>query len=486
MSQNSFPCTCCGTLLEFAEDTDLRECSACGTVNARPRSTGDALVTLQRAIEQRRACDFHNAELSYQQVLLFRPDEHEALWGRLLCHYGVEYVEDPATRRRMPTVRTVRPKPIQEQADFVKACEFAPEAVREQYRQAAAYIDDAQAEIRQKARTCQPYDVFLCHKTTRPGSHDYTQDFHRATQLYHFLKDQGMRVFFAPECLQSAAGSNYEAGIYHALQTARVMLLVCSQTDYLTSAWVRSEWTRFLDLMDEDPTRQIVPLLYDHFSPSALPPQFIFRRIQGLDMTDINAPQTLVNLVAGAMGTGVREKAVDTPVATRVDAQILAPLLPKAAPVEEHPKTAAPEQRTSTNTITVTFPEAHPLRPNVKEFALNGATDAPDKIQPGEVITLEETEETTLAVLNRSSHRRSRIKTAIVFVTFILACVIMGVPLYVWGGMLIGGTLALPMILSTISQSAELLSFSAVPGSSYALYWEAKVGGQPQLKVRQS
>ena len=341
MSTKALSCSCCGTLLAFAEDVAIIECPACGTSCATPHATGDMLLTLQRAVEQRLACDFHNAELSYQQVLLFRPDEHEALWGRLLCHYGVEYVEVPATRRRMPTVRTVRPKPMQEQADFIKACEFAPEAVREQYRRSAAYIDDAQAEIRQKARACQPYDVFLCHKTTRPGSHEYTQDFHRATQLYHFLKDQGVRVFFAPECLQGAAGSNYEAGIYHALQTSRVMLMVCSQADYLTSAWVRSEWTRFLDLTDEDPSRQIVPLLYDHFSPSELPPQFIFRRIQGLDMTAITAPQTLVRIVMEAIASGTDadpapQPSPVAPVAPAAGAQI--PMRAEAVSVPKAPE----------------------------------------------------------------------------------------------------------------------------------------------------
>ena len=301
MSQITISCTCCGSVLTLEEDVNVRECPACGTSNARPKVTGDSLLTLQRATEQRLACDFHNAELSYQQVLLYRPDEHEALWGRLLCRYGVEYVEDPATKRRMPTVHTVQMKPLQAQPDFVKACKLAPAPIRAQYELDAAYIDDAQAEIRQKAKSCKPYDVFLCHKTTKPGSKDKTEDFHRATQLYHFLKDQGVKVFFAPECLQDAAGANYEAGIYHALHTAKMMLLICSEPEYLTSPWVRSEWSRFLDIIEQEPEKQIVPLLYDHFDPDDLPPQFLFGNIQGMDMSDINAPQRLTRIVLKAV-----------------------------------------------------------------------------------------------------------------------------------------------------------------------------------------
>ena len=204
-----------------------------------------------------------------------------------------------------------RPPPLQEQPDFLSACEFAPDAVRARYEQDAAYIDDAQSRIRELAASCQPYDVFLCHKTTGEGGVK-TEDFHRATQLYHFLKDQGMRVFFAPESLAAAAGANYEAGIYHALHTARTMLVVCSKAEYLSSPWVRSEWSRFLELADADANRHLVPLLYNHFSSSNLPAPFRYRKLQGLDMTDINAPQTLLQIVGSTLP---QEQAPAAPVA---------------------------------------------------------------------------------------------------------------------------------------------------------------------------
>lgn len=297
MSTKALPCSCCGYLLTIPEDAPAFPCPACGTLNARPRSTGDTLTTLERATRQRLACDFAAAEASYQQVLLVNPDEHEALWGRLMCHYGVEYVEDPASGRRLPTVHCVQRKPLQVQADFIAACEYAPPSVRAQYQREAAYIDDVQADIRRLAESCEPYDVFLCHKTTKPGTDEKTEDFYYATQLYHYLKDHGVRVFFAPECLHSVAGANYEAGIYHALETSRVMLVVCANEEHLTSAWVRSEWSRFMEMMDEDEDRRLVPLLYNHFHFSQLPQHFRIRKLQSMDMTDISASQNLLKLL---------------------------------------------------------------------------------------------------------------------------------------------------------------------------------------------
>ena len=299
MDSIAHSCTCCKFPFQFPAGSSVIECPACGTMNARPHVTGAALENLQRATDLRLACEFDKAEESYLRVLQDAPAEHEALWGRLLCHYGVEYVEEEATGRRHPVVHIIRSKPMQEQSDFRIACENAPEEVRRQYARDAAYIDDTQAAIHKLNASAKPYDVFLCHKTTKPGSSEKTQDFVEATRLYHFLEKNGIRTFFAPECLQAAAGSNYEAGIYHALSTARTMLVLCSDQTYLNSTWVHSEWSCYLEMADQQGGKQLIPLLYDHFSASALPAAFRMRSLQGMDMTRITAAQTLLEVLQG-------------------------------------------------------------------------------------------------------------------------------------------------------------------------------------------
>ncbi len=120
--------------------------------------------------------------------------------------------------------------------------------------------------------------------------------------MYQLLTAKGYRVFFAPTSLASVAGANYEAGIYHALHTAKVMLLVCSDAAHLVSPWVQSEWSRFLSLMNVDPDRRLVPLLYEHFSPSRLPEQLVYRNLQGLDMGQLNAKDNLLGLLQEVVG----------------------------------------------------------------------------------------------------------------------------------------------------------------------------------------
>ena len=301
MSRNSLRCTNCGG--HPVPKDGVYRCPHCGKQYDPPRSRGDALKTLQHAIDLRMARDFHRAEEYYDKVLLVTPEEAEALWGRLLCHYGVEYVEDPATKKKLPTVHTVRELAMQDHPDFLDACKYATsEALRKEYEQQAAYIDNVQAQIRHMSRSCPPYDVFICQKTTLPDTtNEETEDCKRARALCDFLRKEipELRVFFAPEIMKYYAGANYEAHIYHALHTARAMLLVCSDTEYINSAWVRSEWMRYLSLMEQEreqglaSQRWLIPLLYGRFSNADLPPTLQQR--QFIPMTDEYGVSTVLS-----------------------------------------------------------------------------------------------------------------------------------------------------------------------------------------------
>lgn len=333
-------CRCCMLEQELPEGVELMECPACGTRNSRPQATGAALEVFQRAVRQRMRCDFHNAENSYQHVLLDHPEEHEALWGLALCRYGVEYVEDPKKHRPMPVVHTTRRKPMQEDPDFLQACELAPEEIRRQYEADAAYIDQAQAEIRQLAESCPPFDVFLCHKTTMLDGPGYTEDYSRGMKLYHRLKERGYRVFFAPESMEGvAAGADYEAGIYHALCTAKVMLVICSKPEHLSSAWVQNEWQRYLEIADETDDHALVPLLYADMRASALPRAFRVRKLQGVRMGEMDSWEMTLNAVVKYAGIPVKMAAPVQPVPVPVPVQ---QPVPAPVPVQPRPVPAAP------------------------------------------------------------------------------------------------------------------------------------------------
>lgn len=326
-------CRVCMTDFALPDGLDLMDCPACGATHSRPQAEGDALDKLQRATRLRLACDFAAAEKCYDHVLMDHDDEHEALWGRLLCLYGVEHVVDPKTGVRHPLVHIPRRKPLQEQADFLQACELAPAAVRAQYEADAAYIDEAQAEIRSLADNCPPYDVFICHKTTLLDSDAKTEDYNRAFLLYHKLDKLGYRVFFAPVEMEGvAAGANYEAAIYHALHTARVMLVVCSDPAYIASTWVQSEWKRYLELVDEHADRCLLPLLYGTLPASKLPREYRLRKIEAVTMEGWDAQENVLKVLHKFCG----EKGQAQPVPQPAPAPAPTPV-PAVAPAKPKP-----------------------------------------------------------------------------------------------------------------------------------------------------
>ena len=52
----------------------------------------------------RRNNEFDKAMGIYEQILVLDKEDAESYWSLVLCRWGIEYVEDPKTRRRKPTI----------------------------------------------------------------------------------------------------------------------------------------------------------------------------------------------------------------------------------------------------------------------------------------------------------------------------------------------------------------------------------------------
>jgi len=285
-------CRVCAGEFVFPGTELLYCCPACGTPHSLPRARGERLADLRRAHQQRAACDFVNAEASYQLVLHTHPDEAEVLWGLALCKYGVEYVLDDKTSEHLPVIHFLNRRPFTEDPDCRLAIAHADNAMRANYQRDAEYISRIQQEVLAAKARGTECDVFLCYKQSVPGSADpdaRTREFSLAQDLYIALRDAGLRVFFAHTTLRRAAGANYEAQIFHALHSARAMLVVVSNPAYLNTPWVHSEWSRYLERVDAREDCRLIPLLYDGCSPYALPDAFLRRSIQGLEMSKVTS-----------------------------------------------------------------------------------------------------------------------------------------------------------------------------------------------------
>lgn len=94
-------CKMCGGDLNVAGDSQIAVCEYCGTQQTVPKQDNEKKLTLfARANRLRFACEFDKAAGVYESIVAEFPEEPEAYWGLVLCKYGIEYVDDPATGKR--------------------------------------------------------------------------------------------------------------------------------------------------------------------------------------------------------------------------------------------------------------------------------------------------------------------------------------------------------------------------------------------------
>ena len=99
-----FKCKMCGGTIEFEKGNTVGICDSCGTKQTLPKTNDDVTANLfNRANNLRLKCEFDKAAQIYEKIVEQDDSEAEAHWGIVLCKYGIEYVEDPKTFKRIPT-----------------------------------------------------------------------------------------------------------------------------------------------------------------------------------------------------------------------------------------------------------------------------------------------------------------------------------------------------------------------------------------------
>ena len=192
-----FKCKMCGGDLEINEGSTVAECIYCGTQQTLPKLDDDRKSNLyDRANHFRRNNDFDKAMGIYEQILNTDTTDAEAYWSLVLCHYGIEYVEDPATHKRVPTVNRAQFTSIFDDANYKSALEYADASQKQIYENEAKAINEIQKGILAISQNEEPFDVFICYKETDANGRR-TPDSVLANDLYHQLTQEGFKVFFS-------------------------------------------------------------------------------------------------------------------------------------------------------------------------------------------------------------------------------------------------------------------------------------------------
>ena len=119
-----YKCKMCGGDLDVTEGVNVVECDYCGTNQTVPYADNEKKVNLfNRANRLRIANEFDKAAGIYESIAAEFPEEAEAYWGICLCKYGIEYVDDPKTAKKIPTCHRTSFESIFNDGNFELALE---------------------------------------------------------------------------------------------------------------------------------------------------------------------------------------------------------------------------------------------------------------------------------------------------------------------------------------------------------------------------
>ena len=281
----------CGGELKITPDSSICECEYCGSKQTIPTTDDEKRLKLyERANKLRSGCEFDKAAGVYESIVSEYQDEAEAYWGLVLCKYGIEYVDDPKTGKKIPTCHRSSYDGIFDDDNFELVMENSDTIAMDVYREEAKSIEELRKNILLVSSKEEPYDIFICYKETDDDG-ERTIDSVLAQNVYDLLIDKGYKVFFSRITLEDKLGREYEPYIFAALNSAKVMLAFGTSYKFYNAVWVKNEWSRFLQLMEQDQNKVLIPC-YKGIDAYDMPKEFSV--LQAQDMGKVGAIQDLL------------------------------------------------------------------------------------------------------------------------------------------------------------------------------------------------
>lgn len=288
-----YKCKICGGEIQPNEDGRIGKCLYCGAVQTLPKEKDDKVSNiLNRANDYRLNCDFDRAIYEYEKVMELDETEPEAHWGLFLSKYGVEYVKDNMTFTYKPTLHRISSVSVFDDVDYKATLKYADSISVMQYKKDAEDIEMVMKELLLLSANQEPYDVFLSYKEMDDVTRQRTDDSYLAHDLYNELTSKGYKVFFAPKSLGVGL---FEPKIYSAIISSKVMLVLGTQPKYFDAIWVKNEWSRFAELIDNGEQKVLIPI-FKNMEAGQLPNKLA--KYQALDMANISFLQTLTDLIS--------------------------------------------------------------------------------------------------------------------------------------------------------------------------------------------
>ncbi len=296
-----FKCKMCDATLKFNPGDSVAECEYCGTMQSLPKYDDERIGNLyNRAEHYRKNNEFDKAQALYEEIVNEHPQDADAYWSVVLCKYGVEYVEEPGTNKRVPTVNRTQYTSVFDDENYKEALKYADEKQRSVYEEEAKEINEIQKGILEISKKEEPFDIFICYKETDENGRR-TLDSVLASELYEILQKEGYKVFYARVTLDDKFGVAYEPYIFAALQSSKVMIAVGTKPEHFEAVWVKNEWSRYLALIKNGAKKTLIPA-YKDMDPYNMPMEFA--HLQAINMGELGFQQDMISGIRKLMAEG--------------------------------------------------------------------------------------------------------------------------------------------------------------------------------------
>ena len=343
-------CDICGTpvMAVYTEQKGWEHaCIKCGK-----RSVPAAMpeyIDKQAAKEANRGMSFYltqkydKAEKCFLLAAEAHSGEPQYLWAALLARYGVKYCpvminHGSKLEHVINYWRDDIPDWILTQTQEYQTIE--DEAAAVDYRFLTYYSEEAELidkGLTQIGTAKEHYDVFLSFKDTdEDNDYEPTAESKLMEMIYPELVSKGVKPFYARVSMAGKSVYDYEGYIHNAIRSSDMMVLLVSTPKNASSAWVESEWKRFLNWNQGNKERLLVCSVGD-LSPSSLPPELRNYQID-LSAQDVNV------YVANWFASEIRTRWKELKAKTEAETKNIAPPEKKAA-APDVPKVEIPIPR---------------------------------------------------------------------------------------------------------------------------------------------
>ncbi|MDE7336946.1 MAG: toll/interleukin-1 receptor domain-containing protein, partial [Clostridia bacterium] len=327
-NKKGFICEGCGAALDYTlYKGGIIECKYCFRQNTVPKEDidDDAKQLMFNGKFSLKARKFDDARLAFRELAEKNPEEAEAYWGMALAEFNVQYIYDinKEGEDKLQVLCKEVDKKFTDSDNYKKALKYASEEQKKVYKKKGEDIDTVREQfLHFKDEQNLEYDCFICVKVTeelldkegnkvlddkgKPRTKK-TYDSTMAAEVYSFLKEKGFKPFYSEKEIKGRTGEAYEAMILYALYKSECMLVVCSDEKYLQTPWVKSEYTRFLELInDKEKASTSITTIFDGNPIDRLDGKN--GRIQGIDKNRADWENLLYDYVMDHSPTGRKRK----------------------------------------------------------------------------------------------------------------------------------------------------------------------------------